>query len=65
MKRKILSVLLSIGVVGGFTAGFASMGRHHRAHHTRFERKVTTICAEAVRQAQTPATQSPAAPAAP
>ena len=39
------------GVVTGAADGFARMAHHHRGHHSRFEQKVTNICAAAVRQA--------------
>jgi hypothetical protein len=47
MKRKILIVLLSLGTVGGFGAGFASMG--HKSCHRRaaFERHVSQLCVDA------------------
>lgn len=32
MRRKILIVLLALGTVGGFGAGFASLHHRHRCH---------------------------------
>jgi hypothetical protein len=45
--RGALMGLLALGTIGGFGAGFASLG--HRSCHRRaeFERHVARICAEA------------------
>ncbi len=51
MKRKIVIVLLAMGTVLGFAAGFAHLGRHVRGHHDAFERHVAQICVEAARNA--------------
>jgi hypothetical protein len=50
--RRALMVLLALGALGGFGAGFASLG--HRACHRRadFERHVAHICAEAALDAR-------------
>jgi hypothetical protein len=53
MKRKALIVLLALGTVGGFASGVASMACRHRHRTAYFEHKVTKICTDAVRQAQT------------
>lgn len=55
MKRKLLIVALSLGTVGGFASGFASLRCHRHHRYAHFKHEVTQICAEAVRQAQTPA----------
>lgn len=57
MRRKFWIVLLSIGTVGGFAAGFARL-HHYRHHggdgcgwhggqHQRFENRVADICVRA------------------
>lgn len=58
MRRKIWIVLLALGAVGGFTAGFARLHhyRHHGWHehghwghgrHAALERHVAEVCTEA------------------
>lgn len=49
MKRRLLIMLLALGTVGGYGAGFAQMGCHARARRNGFERHVARICAEAAR----------------
>ena len=56
MKRKIVTVLLALGTVGGFASGFASLAcrakmRRGYVHH-HLQEKVTDICAEAMRRAK-------------
>ena len=54
MGRKFLMVLLGVGAVAGFAAGFARLcygGYGHAAHgrfdrHSEFERRVADTCAE-------------------
>jgi hypothetical protein len=53
MKRRILIVLLSLGTLGGFASGVASVACHRR-HHAQFERHVAKLCADAAR-AESPA----------
>jgi hypothetical protein len=53
MKRKVLIALLALGSIGGFAAGFASLRCRHHARRAAMEQKVTQICADALRQAQT------------
>ncbi|MCC6746012.1 MAG: hypothetical protein IT371_00050 [Deltaproteobacteria bacterium] len=55
MRRGILIALLSLGTVGGFTAGALSFT--HCRHHRReaFERHVARVCVEAARNAGPPA----------
>ena len=52
MKRKALIVLLSLGTIGGFAAGCASMCKHRSSHHRSWRTEVTNICANAIKQAQ-------------
>ncbi len=49
MKRALLIALLSIGTVGGYAAGFASLRYCHHARRVAFERHVARICADAAR----------------
>lgn len=49
MRRKILITILALGTVGGFGAGFASMGRCGRARRDSFERHVAKVCVDAAR----------------
>jgi len=50
MKRPLLIALLTLGTVGGFAHGFASL-RHHHHRRARFERHVAQVCVEAARRA--------------
>lgn len=53
IKRKALIVLLSLGTLGGFASGFASLRCHrHHSPHNSWRHTVTNICADAIRQAQ-------------
>jgi hypothetical protein len=54
IKRKLAIVALSVGAVAGFTAGFASMRRHHHWRQHHFKSYVTDVCAEAARKAKAP-----------
>ncbi|MBI5517638.1 MAG: hypothetical protein HY909_27960 [Deltaproteobacteria bacterium] len=50
MRRRILIVLLSLGVVGGFGSGIAHLAHcrgHHRARREAFERHVAQVCTQA------------------
>jgi len=71
--RKAIMVLLGIGALGGFAAGFAHLHRFHgwrgcqdgssACHgHERFEEHVADIC---VRAAEKTLRESPATPQAP
>lgn len=54
MKRKIVIVLLALGTIGGFAAGFAHLGCRMHGRHEAFERHVAQLCADAARNAPTP-----------
>jgi hypothetical protein len=56
MRRRLLIILLTLGTVGGFAAGFGGLHRREA-----FERHVARICVEAARSAQ-PAPPPPPAP---
>jgi hypothetical protein len=49
-KRRIKIVLLSLGVVLGFSSGIAHLARGHGGHH-RFDERMTRVCTEAVKRA--------------
>ncbi|MBI2395706.1 MAG: hypothetical protein HYV09_39435 [Deltaproteobacteria bacterium] len=49
MRRKLLVVLLALGTVGGYAAGFHSMKRCHQDRRASFEQHVARVCAEAAR----------------
>ena len=51
MRRAMLIVLLSLGTVGGFAAGFAHHARWWRGGHQAFERHVAEVCVDAARHA--------------
>jgi hypothetical protein len=63
MKRKLSIVLLSLGALGGFGAGIASLAcRHHGGHHSYFERRVRQVVRdEMARQQPRPAAAEEAA----
>jgi hypothetical protein len=47
IKRAFLVVLFSLGTVGGFAHGFASLGHcaaRHEARREAFERRVADVC---------------------
>lgn len=50
MKRKLLIVALSLGTVGGFASGFASLRCHAKARRHHMKEVVTEVCADALRQ---------------
>ncbi len=53
MKRKLLIVLLALGSIAGFAGGIASMSCRAHQHRAELEERVTKICSDAIRQAQT------------
>jgi hypothetical protein len=52
MKRRILVVLLALGALGGYAAGFASLGHCNGHRRAAFERHVAKVCTEAAREAE-------------
>lgn len=54
MRRRILMVLLAIGTVGGYAAGFARAHACHRAQTAAFERHVAEVCVDAANHGSTP-----------
>jgi len=59
MRRRIRVVLLTLGMIGGFGAGIASLvhGGCHR--HAAFEQHVAQLCADAVRRTPAPPPATP------
>lgn len=51
MKRPLLIALLTLGTVGGFAHGFASLRHHHHHRRAHFERHVAQVCVDAARRA--------------
>jgi hypothetical protein len=44
MKHTILTVLLTLGVIGGLTYGFTHHGHERWQRHSRFKEQVADIC---------------------
>ena len=62
MRRRIAIVLLTLGTIGGYAAGFASLRCHSGQGWNRrqaFEQHVAKVCVDAARQAETPAPPAP------
>lgn len=51
MKRPLLIALLTLGTLGGFGHGFATLRHHHHQRRAHFERHVAHVCLEAAREA--------------
>ena len=49
MRHRVLAVLFGLGALGGIGGGIASLRGHARQHHSRFERHVAHVCAEAAK----------------
>jgi hypothetical protein len=58
MKRKIAIVLLSLGTIGGYAAGIASLRCHGSQRRQAFEEHIAKVCVDAAKGAEAP----PAAP---
>lgn len=54
MKRKIAIVLLTLGTIGGFASGFASLHCHGSQRRQAFEHHVAKVCVDAARGAEAP-----------
>ena len=50
MRRKALIVLLALGTIGGYAAGFASMRRCNSHRRSAFEEHVAKVCVDAARK---------------
>lgn len=50
MRRKALIVLLALGTVGGYAAGFKSMKWCHNQRRDAFEQHVASVCVDAARK---------------
>lgn len=51
MKRRIAIVLLTLGTIGGYAAGFASLRCHGGQRRQAFEQHVAKVCVDAAREA--------------
>ncbi len=51
MRRRILMILLALGTVGGYSAGFAHMHCAGAARRAAFEHHVARVCVDAARGA--------------
>ena len=51
MKRRIAIVLLTLGTIGGYAAGFASMRCHSWQRRQAFEQHVAKVCVDAAQNA--------------
>ncbi len=49
IRREITILLLALGTLGGYGAGFASMGACGRARRASFEEHVARLCVDAAR----------------
>lgn len=47
MKHTILTVLLTLGVIGGLTYGCSHHRHEHFRHHSRIKEEVADICVDA------------------
>lgn len=52
LRRMVLAVMLALGTVSGFGAGFAAMHGHHRHHRDALERHVAEVCVRAADRAR-------------
>jgi hypothetical protein len=52
MRRRIAIVLLTLGPIGGYAAGFASLKCHHQARRQYWENHVAKVCVEAAKNAE-------------
>ena len=58
MKRRLAIVLLTLGPIGGYAAGFASLKCHSQGRRQAFEQHVAKICVDAAKGAEAPAGQA-------
>ena len=52
MRKRVLIVLLALGMVGGYASGFAHMRGCHRERQAAFERHVADVCLNAAKGAR-------------
>ncbi|HVK71122.1 MAG TPA: hypothetical protein VM694_41985 [Polyangium sp.] len=62
MKRRVAIVLLTLGTIGGYAAGFASLRCHSWQRRQHFENHVAKVCVDAARRGEVPAPPPPPAP---
>lgn len=49
--RRLAIVLLTLGTIGGYAAGFASLGCRHQARRQAFENHIADVCVGAAKRA--------------
>lgn len=59
MRRKIKIVLLTLGMIGGFASGAASMKYRAQWRRESFEQRVARVCVDAARAAERDAQKAP------
>ena len=63
MRRKIVIALLTLGTIGGYASGFASMRACNNHRREAFEQHVAKVCVDAARTSDQSARQNTQAPA--
>jgi hypothetical protein len=55
MRRRLAIVLLTLGTIGGYAAGFAGLSCHHQSRRQAFEQHIAQVCVNAAKAAEVPA----------
>jgi hypothetical protein len=61
MRRKIKIALLTLGMIGGFSSGIASLKCRAQGRREAFEQHVARVCVDAARAAGPEAQKAPTA----
>jgi hypothetical protein len=64
LRRKIVIALLTLGTIGGFASGIASLRCRAQWRRAAFERHVAAVCVQAARDADAAGRHGRAAPPA-
>lgn len=62
MRRRLAIVLLTLGTIGGYASGFASLRCHSHARRQAFENHIADVCVRAAKQVETGQGQGQAQP---